>query len=154
MLLWPYRVRTVVQCSEVLAAAEEGSQEHHEAQRLAARALFIAGDAATAISRLEVLLSAAPTLWRARAELVDCYRRAGRLGDAAAHLTAAASTSAAAGLAAPGFHYCRCAPLSGNTLMHTQLSSGTVIWVDATNDYTVGTVRGIPAEMSTKAGTR
>lgn len=116
-----------MQCREVLAAAEEGSQAHLEAQRLAARALFIAGDAATAISRLEALLAAAPAVWRARAELVDCYRRAGRLDDAAAHLAAAASTAAAAGPAAPGFHYCRCGAALGSALTLSRLNSQVVI---------------------------
>eukprot|EP00892_Ulva_mutabilis_P009788 jgi/Ulvmu1/7181/UM034_0090.1 len=94
-------------CSEVLAAAKDGSQVHLEAQRLAARALFIAGEAASAISHLEALLATAPTAWQARAELLDCLRRAGRLDDAAAHMSAAANSPAAAGPAAAGFHYCR-----------------------------------------------
>lgn len=101
-----------LQCSEVLAVAAEGSEEHREAQRLAARALFIAGDMNTAIARLEELLAASPAVWRARAELMDCYRRAGRLDDGAAHIAAAASGAGATGSAAPGFHYCRYASSS------------------------------------------
>jgi Flp pilus assembly protein TadD len=74
-----------------------------------------------AIANLENLVATHPTDWRARADLLLCLRRSGRLDDADRHLdgsaAAAAASSGAESIA--GFHYCKCGliPMAMNKLL-------------------------------------
>lgn len=63
----------------------------------------------SAIGNLETLVAARPADWRARADLLLCMRRSGRLEDAECHLNESAAEAAATGGAAAvaGFQYCR-----------------------------------------------
>lgn len=96
-----------VQCAEVLRSAAGAART--AAERLRARAAFQRGERDAAVALLEALLATDAADWQARADLLQCLRRSGRLDAAQAHLDAASATDAAAGASAAGFHFCRCA---------------------------------------------
>jgi Flp pilus assembly protein TadD len=109
-----------LQCADILRSTLDTStvdnpaySTHSTAQRLQARAKFQQGEHSAAIANLETLVASRPSDWRARADLLLCLRRSGRLDDVDQHLdgsaAAAAATCGAASIA--GFHYCKCGPV-------------------------------------------
>lgn len=78
-----------------------------------------------AVANLETLVATRPADWRARADLLLCLRRSGRLDAADRHLDESAAVAAAAGGAAAvaGFHYCRCNLAPAATKHHYLLFS-------------------------------
>jgi Flp pilus assembly protein TadD len=106
-----------MQCADVLQSTPDTSAvdnpahgTHSTAQRLQAHAMFQRREHSAAIANLETLVATRPADWRARADLLLCLRRSGRLDDAERHLDGSAAAAAAACGAASiaGFHYCKC----------------------------------------------